>query len=416
MIEEVPQQFTQSALDVPCAASSELQNSSDIGSGLILQHKLSEQKDTYDAHQIDSGYLDPSDIEETEEEEDELSEIENEHIQRVFVPRETEHKLKRRRNLLVTKLHHLRKDLNILVIGPDNAGKTSLINSLGYMINQDDKGNLKWRNFADYDLGRTFKYKAARVWPLEKQKVRNSPQVAPKKNLTFYEASGLQKCGDVEKSSTILQYFLEGRITPGLLTLFLLMTTDDITARYCDLSTDPRVLESRRVHAIVHCTAADQPPNNDLIKLVQAAMAKSKDPRVKKMPILTCVTSPHGEVKQVPVYETSSYDMSAQVRSNSVSGPSSGMRRNSSTGRLTGGHKSSFSQNLCEPRVCREVTYYAPDYNPVTDESETDNIQPDNDINNGLLRLFDDILRVSQRDNTKGRGRRLVNMIVELFN
>lgn len=27
------------------------------------------------------------------------------------------------------------------------------------MINQDDKGDLKWRNFADYDLGRTYKYK-----------------------------------------------------------------------------------------------------------------------------------------------------------------------------------------------------------------------------------------------------------------
>ena len=136
-----------------------------------------------------------------------------------------------------------------------------------------------------------------------------------------------------------------------------------------------------------------------------------------EMPILTCVTTPHGEVNRVPVYETSSYDMSAQVRSNSLSGQSSGMRRNSSTGRLTGGHKSSFSAaNLCEPRVCREVTYYAPDYNPVTDESETENIQPDNEINNGLLRLFDDILRVSQRDNSKGRGRRLVNMIVELFN
>ena len=140
MIEEIPQhcQMTQSALDVPCAASSHRS----IGSGLILQHKLAEQKtDQYDAQQIDSGYLDPSDVEETEEEEDELSgksernlaarqriisEIENEHIQRVFVPRETEHKLKRRRNLLVTKLHHLRKDLNILVIGPDNAGKYSL--------------------------------------------------------------------------------------------------------------------------------------------------------------------------------------------------------------------------------------------------------------------------------------------------
>ena len=102
------------------------------------------------------------------------------------------------------------------------------------MINQDDKGDLKWRNFADYDLGRTYKYKvkilfetrfsnfnsqAARVWPLEKQRTRSTPQVAPKKNLTFYEASGLQKCGDVEKSSTILQYFLEGRIQTGLLNL-----------------------------------------------------------------------------------------------------------------------------------------------------------------------------------------------------
>ena len=60
---------------------------------------------------------------------------------------------------------------------------------------------------------------AARVWPLEKQRTRSTPQVAPKKNLTFYEASGLQKCGDVEKSSTILQYFLEGRIQTGLLNL-----------------------------------------------------------------------------------------------------------------------------------------------------------------------------------------------------
>ena len=73
MIEEIPQhncQMTQSALDVPCAASSH----GSIGSGLILQHKLAEQKtDQYDPQQIDSGYLDPSDVEETEEEEDELS-------------------------------------------------------------------------------------------------------------------------------------------------------------------------------------------------------------------------------------------------------------------------------------------------------------------------------------------------------
>lgn len=405
MIEEVPITTSVELGSVPGSGSSEL------GSGLRFEAPSCVPKDNYEHHppNIDSGFLDPSDAEEVDTE-DELSDTENGIINNVFVSRENEHKLRRRRNLLVTKLHHLRKDLNILVIGPDNAGKTSLINSLGYMINQDEASNQKWRNFADYDLGKTFKYKEAQVWPLDKKRSRHAAGQTPqRKKLTFFEASGLQKCGDLEKSATILQYILEGRITTHLLQMFLLMTTEDITSRYCDLATDPP--ESLRVHAIVHCTAADQAPNKDLIKLVRTAMAQSNDPRVKKMPIMTCVTSPHTQPPVVPDFETSSYDMSSV-------GSSGSLRRNSSTGRLTGGLKSSsYSKaNLCEPRVVRELTYYAPDYNPITDESETANIYPDKEVNTGLLQLFDDILRVSQRDNTRGRGRRFFNMIMEMLN
>jgi ABC-type cobalamin/Fe3+-siderophores transport system ATPase subunit len=67
-------------------------------------------------------------------------------------------KLDRQRNLLHTQLQHLKKNANILVIGPDNAGKTSLINSLAYMIKKKD-GETAWRAAASYDLGKKYKFK-----------------------------------------------------------------------------------------------------------------------------------------------------------------------------------------------------------------------------------------------------------------
>jgi len=56
----------------------------------------------------------------------------------------------------------LKKNANILVIGPDNAGKTSLINSLDYMVRKKD-GNQTWRSAASYDLGKKYKFKQEEV-------------------------------------------------------------------------------------------------------------------------------------------------------------------------------------------------------------------------------------------------------------
>ena len=49
-----------------------------------------------------------------------------------------------------------------------NSGKTSLINSLAYMIRQKD-GKNKWRTAADYDLGKRYKFKVSLfyVWSVE---------------------------------------------------------------------------------------------------------------------------------------------------------------------------------------------------------------------------------------------------------
>jgi hypothetical protein len=75
-----------------------------------------------------------------------------------LIRREESLRLDRQRNLLSTQLQHLKKNANILVIGPDNAGKTSLINSLDYMVRKKD-GNQTWRSAASYDLGKKYKFK-----------------------------------------------------------------------------------------------------------------------------------------------------------------------------------------------------------------------------------------------------------------
>ena len=44
------------------------------------------------------------------------------------------------------------------------------------------------------------------MWPLDKRnRIAN--------HVTFYEAGGFEKVGDIDKAATILQYALEGRLT-----------------------------------------------------------------------------------------------------------------------------------------------------------------------------------------------------------
>ena len=59
------------------------------------------------------------------------------------------------------------------------------------------------------------------------------------------------------------------------------MNTNDITERYREDPADPRVLEERRIDAILHVTPAHAPPNEALIKLIAQAVNQSRDPRVK---------------------------------------------------------------------------------------------------------------------------------------
>jgi len=335
--------------------------------------------------------------------------------------RENAQKLDRKRHLLITKLQHLRKCVNVLVIGPDHAGKTSLINSLGFMIRKDDKGNHQWKPLAEYDLGKSFKYKHTQMWPLDKRnRIAN--------HVTFYEAGGFEKVGDIDKAATILQYALEGRLTAcTLLQMFLLMNTNDITERYREDPADPRVLEERRIDAILHVTPANAPPNEALIKLIAQAVNQSRDPRVKKIPILTCVTqaaSPESESPVVsPVYPLSDYDLAARVKkSQDGSGHAGAMRRNHSLSKLSmggSGHIASGApqsgMNLCEPATCRRTLFYQPEYDLLNDESDISSIKPSKEIDSSLLQLFEDTLRVAQREHPSMR-KRFFGFIMDMLN
>jgi len=62
---------------------------------------------------------------------------------------------------------------------------------------------------------------------------------------------------------------------------FLLVNTNDITERYREDPNDPRVLEGRRIDAIIHVTPANHSPNKALFNLITQAINQSRDPRIR---------------------------------------------------------------------------------------------------------------------------------------
>lgn len=326
-----------------------------------------------------------------------------------LIRREESLRLDRQRNLLSTQLQHLKKNANILVIGPDNAGKTSLINSLDYMVRKKD-GNQTWRSAASYDLGKKYKFKQVQVWPQSRS--QKSARV------TFYEAGGFSKIKEADKAATILQYAMEGRLEgriSSLLQMFLLMNIQDITERYREDPADIRLLHERKIDAIIHVTPASEKPDHKLFELIKNAVNKSKDPCIKKIPILTCVTSPHDEVI-MPVCPLDEYDLGSFVKK---SQETTGLRRNRSSSKLLGSSNASSdiksSSAALEPASVRHVTYYRPAFDPLSDETDDSNISPNKNIDQSLLTLFEEALRLAAREPARPMYKALYKNLVNVL-
>ena len=130
------------------------------------------------------------------------------------------------------------------------SGKTSLINSLAYMIKKKD-GETAWRAAASYDLGKKYKFKvnyyqiftilwflrssnftilfqSVPIWP--EHRGQKTPRV------TFYEAGGFSQIKEVEKAATLLQYTMEGRFQEGRITGLLQLVSIWKRLNFCDPS------------------------------------------------------------------------------------------------------------------------------------------------------------------------------------
>jgi energy-coupling factor transporter ATP-binding protein EcfA2 len=335
--------------------------------------------------------------------------------------REIAQELDRKRHLLITRLQHLKKKINVLVIGPKNSGKTSLINSLAYMIRKDGNStNPEWRDIAKYGTGKQYRYTPNTVWRHKTNSV------------SMYETAGFENIYDSEKASTILQYVLEGRLPQpsAVLQLYLFLNAEVITEKYREDPTDPRVLEDRRIDAIICCSPNDQPPNQAIFNVVSQAITQSKDQRVRKIPVLSVVTAPLGDdVDARPVCNLRDYDLAHYIKTMAEGGTT--MRRNKSMSILTSPSSSTpvatptlpttsastlrlNHRDSREPSTVRTIRYYEPTYDPLLDECDRNSIGVDKPTDRELIKLFEDTLRVSQRV-FQSRTRRIQSWIQALL-
>ena len=136
------------------------------------------------------------------------------------------------------------------------------------------------------------------------------------------------------------------------------------------------------------------------------------------IPILTVVTSPHDQPNESPVCDLGAYDLGAYVKKHQDAAATAGLRRNKSSSRLLGNNSASDSVSVVtslEPASVRPLTYYRPTYNPLTDETDSSNITPDQHIDQALLTLFEETLRLAGRKPTRPFGKAFFKAVKNHF-
>jgi predicted AAA+ superfamily ATPase len=116
----------------------------------------------------------------------------------------------RNRNLVGNCLKHLSTNLNVLVIGSNSSGKTSLINSMNMAYHQE------WKDRARYCPGRLHVIDECVVF---RNRSRGSKVV-------FWDSRGFEDIHEDSHAVLILRYVLEGRIASKCIPCVLLMSKE----------------------------------------------------------------------------------------------------------------------------------------------------------------------------------------------
>jgi len=165
---------------------------------------------------------------------------------------------------------HLHTNLNVLVIGGNNAGKSSLINSMNMALKQ------QW-----YDAA---KYQPGRCHLLDECVLFNDKKTSSK--VVFWDARGFEDIHDDEHAALILRYVLEGRIKNKCIPCVLLMPKELIKKRYHRVEEPQR----RRIDVILYVSDVTAKPSERLMNLMQMALNTSKQSFIKrKFPIVLII-------------------------------------------------------------------------------------------------------------------------------
>lgn len=264
----------------------------------------------------------------------------------------------RNRNLIGNCFKHLSTNLNVLVIGSNSSGKTSLINSMNMAYHQE------WKDRARYCPGRLHVIDECVVF---RNRSRGSKVV-------FWDSRGFEDIHEDSHAVLILRYVLEGRIASKCIPCVLLMSKELIKKRY------HRVVDPlRRIDLVLFVSDLTQEPNRHLMDLVEQAISASKYSSIHNVPILSVCTKADS-VSQLPSSEKLNEYNLELLRC---------QRRQTSSDDTAATLKS-----VCGRRPVMVVDNYKCELEPFSDESlNPSEVQPCPERDSRLLSIWKEIIQ-----------------------
>jgi len=190
--------------------------------------------------------------------------------------------------------------LNVLVIGPHDSGKTTLINSLLMSVTGD------WSDRAPYGIGRSHNLGPVVLYEnpdhhrrcrtrsdnsgrYQKRHYHHDPtwkrgENDPCGRVVMWDTRGFEKIYDDNHQALLLRYILEGRLQRENLQQALLLSDEICKKRY------KNVVKDNQIDLILYVASAEERPDLKLFKALQKAKLDSKDEKARNCPILLTMT------------------------------------------------------------------------------------------------------------------------------
>jgi len=200
----------------------------------------------------------------------------------------------RNQSTIKSALYELKNPLNVLVLGPHDSGKTTVINSLLMAVRK------QWCDRARYGHGGKHQFAPVTLYENPTHHKRQNGQAFhhhehydpkwkrsphdPCGRVTFWDTRGFDRIFDQDKASLLLRYILEGRLSHHNFNQALIQSTESLKQMYPEGNAD------LHIDLVLYVASAKEAPNHRYFEVINKAKAESKTPTVQTVPILTVLT------------------------------------------------------------------------------------------------------------------------------